>query len=57
MNRWNSKKKNQNRFSNRQFSHVSDKFDQRNAVDRDNSDLNDTHKTMNDDGEGYVVNY
>ncbi|XP_060836859.1 uncharacterized protein LOC132919335 isoform X2 [Rhopalosiphum padi] len=48
---WNSKKKIQSRFSDRQFSHVSDKFDQKKAVDRNNTDLNDTCKTINDDGE------
>ncbi|XP_026812179.1 uncharacterized protein LOC113553188 isoform X2 [Rhopalosiphum maidis] len=43
---WTDKKKNQSRFSNRQISHVSHKFDKKKAVDRDNIDLNkDTFKS------------
>lgn len=52
---YNKSDQNQSKFSDRNFN--DDKCDQKIVNDLNNIDLHDTHKSINDDGEGFVVNY
>lgn len=52
---YNKSDQNQNTFFNKSFN--DDKCDQKIVNDINNIGLHDKHKSINDDGEGFVVNY